>query len=269
MTTDRTVLIAALNCSRTTAYPTGASDPNWNLVTILPFMHFTEEEKRAGWPDAFTIERLAAIQYPRTNKEKEQESRRRRTALTTAMQAAIEGGTLQAEERREMRPVYKYKEVPNWEAPRHMWREGYFPPMVEKRIQEGEKEVTFHVIGRAAFRDFLAACDIEPSEHVHAWLRPLEETGKVPAPAIETEAGRTPVKRAALIVALGRRYPALESALKRGDKWIAACKVPERRGWYWLEAVEEECRVRYGETRPVSVRHDGSAAGQLRSISGK
>lgn len=43
----------------------------------------------------------------------------------------------------------------------------------------------------AAFRDFLAACSIDPSEHVRAWLRPLEEAEQAPARAKrETQADR-------------------------------------------------------------------------------
>lgn len=75
----------------------------------------------------------------------------------------------------------------------------------------------------------------------------------------------TPTKRAAIIKSLGRRYPALESALGRPEEWAKACRVPDRRGWYYLERIEAECRTRYGAASPAPAA-DLSPAGQLRNI---
>lgn len=78
-------------------------------------------------------------------------------------------------------------------------------------------------------------------------------------------------KRAAIINSLGRRYPALESALNRGEAWAKECRVPKesspdgKQGWYYLERIEDQCRARYGATAPAPVV-DLSPAGQLHRI---
>lgn len=78
----------------------------------------------------------------------------------------------------------------------------------------------------------------------------------------------TPRKRAAIIKSLGRRYPALESALNRPEEWAKACRVPKelspdgKQGWYYLERIEDQCRARYGATAQAPVV-DLSPAGQL------
>jgi hypothetical protein len=41
--------------------------------------------------------------------------------------------------------------------------------------------------------------------------------------------------------------------------------VPDRRGWYYLERIEAECRTRYGAASPAPAA-DLSPAGQLRNI---
>ena len=74
------------------------------------------------------------------------------------------------------------------------------------------------------------------------------------------------VKRAAIIASLGRRYPALESALDRPEKWAKECRVPGRRGFYYLERIEAECRARYGGAAPAPAA-DLSLSWQLRSTS--
>lgn len=80
----------------------------------------------------------------------------------------------------------------------------------------------------------------------------------------------TAIKRAALINTLSRRYPALESALNRGEAWATACRVPKgqspagKQGWYYLELIEAECRARYDGAAPApAVAADLSPAGQL------
>lgn len=81
----------------------------------------------------------------------------------------------------------------------------------------------------------------------------------------------TPRKRAAIIKSLGRRYPALESALNRPEEWAKACRVPKelspdgKQGWYYLERIEDQCRARYGATAQAPVV-DPSPTGQLHCI---
>lgn len=74
----------------------------------------------------------------------------------------------------------------------------------------------------------------------------------------------TPMKRAAIIEHMKRRYPALESAIQRGLDWTKACRVPDRSGWYYLERIESECRARYKSPAPVPAAPMGLAA-QVRS----
>lgn len=94
--------------------------------------------------------------------------------------------------------------------------------------------------------------------------------GEGPTEAHDT-AELTPLKRAAIIKRLGRRYSALASALDRPEEWAKACRIPKekspdgKQGWYYLERIEAECRARYG-TAEQAPTADISAAGQLRSI---
>jgi len=89
----------------------------------------------------------------------------------------------------------------------------------------------------------------------------------VPAEAYQVEGAApetlTPMKLAAIIERLGRRYPTLESALNRTEEWAKECRVPGRRGWYYLERIEAECRARYGGAAPAPAS-DLSPAAQLR-----
>lgn len=95
--------------------------------------------------------------------------------------------------------------------------------------------------------------------HLEAALRGEE------LPEAHDAAELTPLKRASIIKRLGRRYTALASALDRPEEWAKACRVPNKRGWYYLERIEAECRARYGTAEQVPAA-DLSAAGQLRSI---
>ena len=95
--------------------------------------------------------------------------------------------------------------------------------------------------------------------HLEAALRGEE------LPEAHDAAELTPLKRASIIKRLGRRYTALASALDRPEEWAKACRVPNKRGWYYLERIEAECRARYGTAEQVPTA-DLSAAGQLRSI---
>lgn len=97
-----------------------------------------------------------------------------------------------------------------------------------------------------------------------AWLEPyMQQDTHEGAPAAPQ--GLTEMKRAAVIERLGGKYRALASALDRPEQWATACRVPNRRGWYYLERIEVECRARYGGAAPAPAV-DLSPAGQLHSI---
>lgn len=101
----------------------------------------------------------------------------------------------------------------------------------------------------------------EEDERIRLRVREQWERGQREADQ-ESRPELTPLKRAAIIERLGRKYQGLESALNRGEEWAKACRVPKRNGWYYLERIEAECRARYGGAAPAPAA-DLSPAGQL------
>lgn len=101
------------------------------------------------------------------------------------------------------------------------------------------------------------------------WQR--ERQGTVGEADQDSRPELTPMKRKAIIERLGRRYPALASAVDRPEEWAKACRVPKeaspdgKQGWYYLERIEAECRTRYGGAAPTPAA-DLSLAGQLHDI---
>lgn len=75
----------------------------------------------------------------------------------------------------------------------------------------------------------------------------------------------TPMRLAAVIALLGRKYPRLRSAANRGEEWVKACGTG-RRGWYYSELVEKACQARYRGVAQPSQGADMSVAGQLRAV---
>lgn len=128
----------------------------------------------------------------------------------------------------------------------------------------------WHSITAAAFRDWLAAQSEAPSAHIRAWF-------DAHAPAVspdveESQRGecalpkQTKMKRAAVLQQLGRKYQKLESAMDHGDGWVKACRVPDARGFYYLEKVEAGCKERWSSAAPATV--GTSAVAQLKAVAG-
>lgn len=195
--TDRTDREALRGAPTLKALP-ASSDVAWNKAVRTPWVKLSAEERDAGWPDAFTPENLARLQHPYEGTDSEKKrARRDQGALLDGLRASIEAETLSVLERTRTEDLTEWRTVPNWNAPRKHWTPGFYgdddrPPTVNQRVKIGERAVTFRAIGRAAFRDFLAAQGIEPSEHIRAWLRPLEQAEEA-APAKrkrETQADR-------------------------------------------------------------------------------
>lgn len=116
------------------------ADFDWHIAKNIPFMDLSLIERAAGWPEAFTPINLANLQFPQEWGDAEnQQASPEWCALRGMILEAIEDGTL---------------------------------PTVEVVNYQGDS-ATNPGIERAAFRDFLAAQGIEPSEHIRAWLRPL------------------------------------------------------------------------------------------------
>lgn len=53
-------------------------------------------------------------------------------------------------------------------------------------------------------------------------------------------------KKNVVLEMLSRRYPMLENDLKRSEPWTKECKVDGRRGYYYLEMVEQGCITKWG-----------------------
>lgn len=206
MTTDRAAIYAALKLKAAPAKAT--ADVAWNKAIRTHWVKLSAEERAAGWPDAFTPENLARLQHPYEGIDSEKKrAKRDHDALLGGLRASIEAGILPALERSRMEDVTEWRNIPNWNAPRHSWdRDGQWPPTVNQPVKIGERAVTFFVIERAAFREFLAAQGIEPSEHIRAWLRPLEQADAASAAAV-AKRGRKPSDAPAL---LARILAALE-----------------------------------------------------------
>lgn len=174
-----------------------SSDVAWNKAARTPWVKLSAEERAAGWPDAFTPENLARLQHPYEGTDSEKKrAKGHQGALLDGLRASIEAGILPALERTKTEDVTELRTVPDLSAARRTFsHRGLFGdeyPTKNITVKVGERPVNFHVITRAAFRDFLAAQGIEPSEHIRAWLRPLEQAEEA-APAKrkrETQADR-------------------------------------------------------------------------------
>ena len=59
-------------------------------------------------------------------------------------------------------------------------------------------------------------------------------------------AAMTVLRRAVIVKKLARRYPRLENDFQRGEKWIKGCAVPDWRGHYFLELIEQGCIAKWG-----------------------
>ena len=234
------------------------TDPEWLQAARLLRLDCAEP------PEALELEQIARLQHPAPKAWRE------RADLLKALRLDIEAGSLSALERTRTEDVTEPRTVPDLSAARRTWvRRGLFgeehPPMKTIAVKVGERPVHFHLITRAAFAAWPGLPEAKRSEGIRAWLRPLEQAEAAHQEEAAAPETLTPTKRAAIIERLGRRYPALESALDRPEEWAKACRVPDRRGWYYLESIEAECRARYGGAAPAHAA-DLSPAGQLRSI---
>lgn len=247
------------------------TDLSWEKALRVQGFAVTHEVKVSGWPESFSVGHLARLQYPVEGSDAEKrKARNNQRAIEEAMTSAIADGKLEAE---------KHSRTVTVEDNSHLfrpialgsreWREWDLPPPPPRRPPQ-QKTETWHTIARANFRDWLARQGEAPSEHIRAWLRPLEQAKEADQDKAVPTTPKTPMKRAAIIERLRRRYPRLESALDRGEDWAKACRVSKdaspagKQGWYYLECIEAECLARYGGAAPAPAA-DLSLAGQLRS----
>lgn len=156
-------------------------DFSWNSALCVAGIHLTTEERAAGWPDAFTPENLACLQYPwgGSGLEKKTAAGNQRLFIATMLKA-IQIGGLPAIGRTRTEDITEPRQVPDFFPPGNPysgglgssdWQNRDRPrPMRTVKIKVGERTVPFFVIERGAFRDWLTKQGLEPSEHTRAWL---------------------------------------------------------------------------------------------------
>lgn len=245
------------------------ADFSWNkALNVLGWCSDTLQ-RDAGWPGIFTPESLAKLQFPREGSPTERtQARLDHDALLKTLHASIKAGALPVATRTRTVDITEKGFDMDFAAWANDERRGVKrPPAAYKKPRVRERTETSSGIERAPFRDLLAAQRIKPSEHIRAWLRPLEQAEGAHQEEAAAPATLTAMKRKAINERLGRRYPTLAAALDRPEGWAKDCRVPNKRGWYYLEHIEAQCRARFGGAAPVvAPSADLSPAGQLRRI---
>lgn len=221
---------------------------SWERAIRASDAWLTLEERAAGWPEAFSTVNLARLQYPLEGGEAEKHrARNNQRAIMAAMDKALESGSLPYVER--TRTEVDFREVPATFRPQSgfhglgspEWFARDTPPRMVK-VESGERAVTFRAVEANAFRAWLSECGEEPSEHIRAWFALFA----VVASAEQNEPPRlTPMRRAAIIDQLERRYSSLKSDFNRPADWVRECATGKR-GEYYLEKIEAGCRSKWG-----------------------
>lgn len=222
---------------------------SWERAIRASDAWLTLEERAAGWPEAFSTVNLARLQYPLEGGEAEKyRARNNQRAIMAAMDKALESGSLPYVER--TRTEVDFREVPATFRPQSdfhglgspEWLARDTPPRMVK-VESGERAVTFRAVEANAFRAWLSECGEEPSEHIRAWFALFA----VVASAEQNEPLHlTPMKRAAIISNLCRKYPSLESDFNRPADWVRGCSTGKR-GEYYLEKVKAACSEKWGD----------------------
>ncbi|WP_298598533.1 hypothetical protein [Zoogloea sp.] len=227
---------------------------SWARALRVRGVSLTAEERAAGWPEAFTPENLARLQYPwEGSTEEKTRAHGNQVDLLSVMKKAMTVGSLPTVER--TRTVKVTKMVPDpWvslNTPHSQlgspeWRLRDRGPRM-REVKDGERNEPFQAIEAHAFRAWLSDCGEEPGEHVRAWFdataAETEQLDMAPPPLTE-------MKRSAIINQLGQRYPRLAEDLNRVEPWTKECRSGPR-GMYYLEKIEEGCRKKWGE-RPLA-----------------
>lgn len=236
-----------------------------DIQTLYEAAEFARFDAAAGWPSEVTPAQLIALwvghEYlpplgepsapnipdPRTwERGTETEAKRKACKVAAAM---LRDAGIETEERTET-------------TPRPPLRKIRLRPLGVVEEEQPPEVRKWRVVTRQAVQQCLNRLGMSAPEYIRAWLA-LEAAQQGDAAAPEP---LTPLKRAAIIDRLGRKYPTLESALNRGEEWAKVCRVPNRNGWYYLERIETECRARYGGAAPAPAANMSPAA-QIRRIS--
>ena len=86
---------------------------------------------------------------------------------------------------------------------------------------------------------------VDLGKYLYAWLAPYYQEAEIHQEKGEP-ASPTPMKRAAIINDLSRRYPSIESDFNRPADWVQDCSTGKR-GEYYLEKVKKACFEKWGE----------------------
>jgi hypothetical protein len=149
---------------------------SWHKAVRVPWLALSQDEVAAGWPDAFSIERIARLQYPREGTDEEKrKARKNQEAIIRAMRDAATDGGLEVTELRVTEDVKELRTVPDYSAPRHTWSAtswGEAPrlPMKQAIVKVGEQERIYRCVTRTVLQRYLQEQGERPSEHISAWF---------------------------------------------------------------------------------------------------
>lgn len=157
------------------------------------FLSLSPEERAAGWPDAFTLEKLAWLQFPPVGDDvANNESKRKRKIIFQVLQDAVYKGDIAVENREKKEDVFERKLIERcflaekrdsqkYETYRGCYipRGAGYTPMgfsrnslyVEKTVKTGEKTVTYPVIYRHSFAEWWGRQEETGSKYIAAWLK--------------------------------------------------------------------------------------------------
>jgi hypothetical protein len=196
------------------------SDLAWHKAAGV--LGLSADKRAAGWPEAFTAEHLARLQYPSNG------SVRPRCAFVAAIKAAIEANAIRPEYKdvtislsggvqRYVRPAGGVFAKPEWE------REFSYPSRHSSaRVVTKQYDARLTLIPRAEFARWWGKQGEAASEHIEAWL-----TGGTQGAKDDSRNNRI---LAALDAGKSQAEVAKEFRISRGRVGQIARKVREKQG---------------------------------------
>lgn len=191
----------------------------------------------AGWPDVLSLEAIAVLQYPPIGSDlKKREARRKRTALVSAMRAAVFNGVINVVE------IERDCFNPG-AAILKGWRKRNNLP------SSNEDEKTVLGISRDAFADWWAKQGEESSKYILCWLvsgslEPPKENGETPPTQRSEDVGGHQMverrKKVAMINEVRSRWPSVETDIRHGNEngLNAAAKLEKHGYWNMTTALQ-------------------------------
>ena len=199
----------------------------WRDAMTAAGRSFNAEEHKAGWPQTMKPRQLANLQRPFAN------GNRQGMLACDALSKQIEGdckaGAIQHTVEEHVRRVTFSRPIPI------RWESAYWDGEAGKiRMARGEKEESslIHHITASAFVEWLAAQEIEPSQHIAAWFKSqgVIAAKAAPEPAPAAQVGPVPgrsepdspppriLKKAVLIRELEHEWPTIEGDMREASR---------------------------------------------------